>query len=145
MRSHCNLATSSAQADDGPYNIDGVVPDNANFTDLPDLFGSVKELGPLNSNTTKIGVIHNDAVPTLGETNPNAQVDLRQAWLDIERDDRRRPKDWLYFAWERDKNTGSGFIAYEFMANEEPAACDYSDSTARPDRQLQPMGQPAGR
>ncbi len=79
------FSTSSAQAADGPYNIDGVVPD-AGTTELPDLFGSVKELGPLNSSTTKIGVIHNDAVPTLGLTNPNGQVDLRRAWLDTERD-----------------------------------------------------------
>ncbi len=34
--------------------------------------------------TTKIGVIHNDAVPTLGMTNPNGQVDLRQAWINAE-------------------------------------------------------------
>ena len=76
----------------------------------------MKELGPLNSNTTKIGVIHNDAVPTLGLTNPNGQVDLRRAWLDTERDT-STSHDWLYFAWERDNNSGSGFIAYEFMQN----------------------------
>ena len=82
------FSTSSAQADSGPYDIDGTIPDDETFTNLPDLYGNVKELGPLNSNTTKIGVIHNDAVPTLGETNPNAQVDLRQAWLDVEGDGR---------------------------------------------------------
>jgi hypothetical protein len=81
-------------AADGPFTIDGSVPD-ANTTELPDIFGSTKELGPLNSNTTKIGVIHADAVPTLGKTNPNAQVDLRRAWLDTERES---GKDWLYFA-----------------------------------------------
>src|SRR5215212_5950688 len=97
-----------ARAADGPFSIDGTIPDSG-ATELPDLFGSVKELGPLNSNTTKIGVIHNDALPTLDLTNPNAQVDLRRAWLDTEREG---GKDWLYFAWERDKNTGSGFIAY---------------------------------
>jgi hypothetical protein len=113
-------------AADGPYTIDGTVPDDPNFDNLPDDFGSVKELGPLNSNTTKIGVIHNDAVPTLGKTNPNAQVDLRQAWLDVQRE---ADKDWLYFAWERDNNTGSGFIAYEFMQNPAPAACDYDEAT----------------
>ena len=43
---------------------------------MVDPAGNVKELGPLNSNTTKVGVIHSDAVPTLGFTNPNAQVDL---------------------------------------------------------------------
>ena len=73
-------------AADGPYTIDGDRTRMASTTELPDQFGNVKELGPLNSNTTKIGVIHADAVPTLGMTNPNGQVDLRRAWLDTERD-----------------------------------------------------------
>jgi len=125
---------SGVQAADGPFFIDGLVPDGGppptppnpgttpsrNFDD-PE--GNVQELGPLNASTTKIGVIHSDAVPTLGTTNPNAQVDLRQAWIDTKRE---AGKDWLYFAWERDKNTGSGFIAYEFMKNAAPAACNYS-------------------
>lgn len=98
---------------------------NAGADELEDPEGNVKELGPLNSSTTKIGVIHNDAVPTLGLTNPNGQVDLRRAWLDTARDS--DGDDWLYFAWERDNNTGSGFIAYEFMANKAPAICgDYT-------------------
>jgi len=117
----------TALAADGPFTIDGSVPD-ANTTELPDIFGSTKELGPLNSNTTKIGVIHADAVPTLGMTNPNAQVDLRRAWLDTERDTSTN-KDWLYFAWERDSNSGSGFIAYEFMKNAAPAGCAYDTAT----------------
>ena len=105
-----------------------VVPGDDEDQTLPDPEGSVKELGPLNSNTTKIGVIHNDAVPTLGLTNPNGQVDLRQAWLGTEEDS--DGDDWLYFAWERDNETGSGFIAYEFMQDPPPAACNYSSSTA---------------
>ena len=117
----------AAQADDGPYNIEGVVPDGGT-TELPDLFGAVKELGPLNASTTKIGVIHADAVPTLDLTNPNGQVDLRRAWLDTERDTTTN-HDWLYFAWERDANSGSGFIAYEFMQNAAPAACAYNTAT----------------
>lgn len=121
------IAPLSARAADGPYTIDGVVPDSAT-TELPDVFGSVKELGPLNSNTTKIGVIHNDALPTLGMTNPNAQVDLRRAWLDTERDS-SNDHDWLYFAWERDANSGSGFIGYEFMQNPAPAGCAYDTAT----------------
>ena len=116
-----------ALAADGPFVIDGTIPDGGT-TELPDLFGSVKELGPLNSNTTKIGVIHADAVPTLGLTNPNAQVDLRRAWLDTERDTGTN-HDWLYFAWERDSNSGSGFIGYEFMQNAAPAACAYDTAT----------------
>ena len=67
------------------------VPD-AGTTELPDPFGNVKELGPLNSNTTKIGVIHSAAVPTLDTTNPNGQVDLRRAWLDTERDTGTEPR-----------------------------------------------------
>ena len=59
------LTAPAAMAADGPYDIDGDVPD-AGTTELADQFGNVKELGPLNSNTTKIGVIHDDAVPTLG-------------------------------------------------------------------------------
>jgi hypothetical protein len=107
------------------------VPGADGANNLPDLFGAVKELGPLNSNTTKIGVIHNDAVPTLGLTNPNAQVDLRQGWTNSAKDS--SGDDWLYFAWERDSNSGSGFIAYEFMQDPPPAACAYTSST---DQQL---------
>ena len=116
-----------ALAADGPYTIDGNVPD-AGTTLLSDPSGNVKELGPINSNTTKIGVIHNDAVPTLNLTNPNGQVDLRQAWLDTEKDTSTN-HDWLYFAWERDANSGSGFIAYEFMRNAAPAACAYDTAS----------------
>ena len=114
-----------AFAADGPYTIDGNVPD-AGTTFLEDPEGNVKELGPLNSSTTKIGVIHADALPTLGLTNPNGQVDLRGAWLDTERE---AGKDWLYFGWERDNNTGSGFIAYEFMLEKPPVACAYETAT----------------
>jgi hypothetical protein len=119
------LTAQTAMAADGPFNIDGAVPD-AGATELTDPFGNVKELGPLNSSTTKIGIINRDAPPTLDLTNPNAQVDLRRAWLDTERE---AGKDWLYFAWERDNNTGSGFIAYEFMQDKAPAACAYDTAT----------------
>lgn len=117
----------AAFAADGPYNIDGNIPD-AGVTELPDPFGNVKELGPKNSNSTKIGVIHNAALPMLDTTNPNAQVDLRRAWLDTERDT-STSHDWLYFAWERDANSGSGFIAYEFMQDAAPAGCTYDTAT----------------
>lgn len=117
----------SALAASGPYTIDGNVPDDTDFLELADDFGNVQELGPLNASTTKIGVIHKDAVPTLGTTNPNAQVDLRRAWIDVQR---FQNKDWLYFAWERDKSTGSGFIAYEFMKNAaNPVTCAYETLT----------------
>lgn len=117
-----------AAAADGPYTIDGTVPDDAGFAVLQDDFGSVKELGPRNGSTTKIGVIHDDSLPTLGMTNPNAQVDLRRAWLDTDQDG-TTGDDWLYFAWERDANNGSGFIAYEFMQNPVPDGCAYDSAS----------------
>src|SRR5690349_16283034 len=101
------IPNSPAGAADGPFTINGIVPD-AGATELPDAFGSAKELGPKNASTTKIGVIHNAASPMLDATNPNAQVDLRRAWLTTARDPGNQ-HDWLYFAWERDNNTGSGF------------------------------------
>jgi hypothetical protein len=119
-------ASAASAAVIGPYNIDGSVPD-AGATAYTDPNGSTKELGPLNSNTTKIGVIHQDAPPTLGDTNPNAQVDLNMAWLATTRS---AGQDYLYFAWQRDSNSGSGFIAYEFMKNAAPAPCAYDSATA---------------
>lgn len=118
----------TAFAEDGPYEATGATVPDAGATEIDDPQGNVKELGPLNSSTTKIGVIHADAVPTLGLTNPNGQVDLRRAWLDTERDPVTQD-DWLYFAWERDNETGSGFIAYEFMQEKAPASCAYGTAT----------------
>ena len=115
----------------GPPNA-AVVPGGDADQTLPDPFGSGQagqELGPLNSNTTKISVIHNDAVPTLGLTNPNGQVDLRNGYLGSASDS--DGDDWIYFGWERDANNGSGFISFEFMKNAPPAACgDYTASQA---------------
>jgi hypothetical protein len=109
----------------GPYTIEGTVPDvfNPALQAIDDAHGSVKELGPLNASTTKIGVIHDDAVPTLGLTNPNAQVDLNKVWLDLRR--HTDGNDYLYFAWQRDSNSGSGFIAYEFMQLAADDECEY--------------------
>ncbi|MEO5609308.1 MAG: hemagglutinin, partial [Ornithinibacter sp.] len=121
------LLAPGAFAASGPYTIDGTIPDSG-ATVLPDLSGNSKELGPLNQSTTKIGVIHNDALPTLGLTNPNAQVDFRRAWLDTAKDPGTN-HDWLYFAWERDANSGTGTIAYEFMQDPAPAACAYDTAT----------------
>jgi hypothetical protein len=118
-------ASAATAATVGPYNVDGTVPD-VGATSYVDTNGNKKELGPLNSNTTKIGVIHKDAPPTLGETNPNAQVDLNLAWLATAR---TGGEDFLYFAWQRDSNSGSGFIAYEFMKNAAPTACAYTTAT----------------
>jgi hypothetical protein len=121
------LGMQAALAASGPFTIDGIVPD-AGATNLPDQFGNVKELGPINNNTTKIGVINSAAVPMLGLTNPNGQVDLRQAWLTTKKDP-ATGHIWLYFAWERDNASGSGFIAYEFMQNPAPTGCAYDTAT----------------
>ncbi|HVK27075.1 MAG TPA: hypothetical protein VM575_01950 [Nocardioides sp.] len=113
-----------------PFVINGSGIPDAGAVQLDDLFGNVKELGPKNASTTKIGVIHKAATPMLDKTNPNAQVDLRRAWLDLARDSGNN--DWVYFAWERDSNSGSGFIAFEFMANGIPTGCsDYAATDAQ--------------
>ena len=121
------LVAPSALAADGPYTIDGVIPDSGT-SQLEDPEGNVKELGPLNSNTTKIGVIHADAVPDARPHEP--QRPGRPApGVARHRARHRTGHDWLYFAWERDNNTGSGFIAYEFMQDPPPAACAYDTAT----------------
>ena len=106
-----------------PFSIDGTIPDNG-VVAINDPFGSVQELGPVNGNDTKIGVIHNDTPPMLGFTNPNGQTDLRRIWLAT-----RQAIDgdvWLYYAWERDSSSGSSVITYEFQHATYPAGCDYS-------------------
>lgn len=115
----------------GPYDIDGTVPGTDAAQTLSDDFGSTKELGPKNGSPTKISVIHTAATPMLEVTNPNAQVDLRKAWLNLKR---QGNADFLYFGWERDSNTGSGFIAFEFMKNGLPSGCavSYAPATCNP-------------
>ena len=58
------LATSGAAQ--SPFIIDGVVPANgtpAGPTQPADPYSAVKELGPVNSNETKVGVIHLAPLP----------------------------------------------------------------------------------
>src|SRR4051812_11520991 len=101
------LGMNYASAASGPFSIDGTVPDSGQ-TAITDPAGSTKELGPANGSPTKIGVIHNAAVPMLGLTNPNAQVDLNKVYLDLKRvGTGAAARDWLYFAWQRDSNSGS--------------------------------------
>lgn len=102
--------------------INGVL-DETGTQNLDDEQGNVKELGPKNSNTTKIGVIHNAALPMLDTTNPNGQVDLQIAKIKMARD--ASGDDWFYFSWLRDANSGSGFIAIEVMQSAVPAACTF--------------------
>ncbi|WP_353082578.1 hypothetical protein, partial [Tessaracoccus lapidicaptus] len=98
-------------ANAGPYQIDGVLmgaslepPANAMVatgqlvTVAPDIYGSTKEVGPENGSDTKVGVIQTASNPMLEKTNPNAQVDLRRAWLSTARDGDNNI--WQYFAWE---------------------------------------------
>lgn len=109
-----------------PFDIDGVVPDTGTFR-FGDLSGNSQELGPPNGNATKLGVIHDAVPPMLATTNPNAQVDLRNVWLDTDKDSDN--DSWLYIGWERDSNRGSGVIMYEFMQDAAPTACDYASKT----------------
>ncbi len=106
-----------------PFVINGVVDTTAPVTGDPT--GNAQELGPLNGNPTKVGVIHAAAPPMLDFTNPNNQVDLQRVWLtrgkDLTSDDQ-----WLYFAWERNANKGSGFISYEFQKAALSPSCVYT-------------------
>jgi len=58
-------------------------------------------------------------------TNPNGQVDLRRIWMQTAKSTTNNDL-WLYFAWERDKDTGSGFISFEFQQNQLSSACVYT-------------------
>ena len=103
---------------------DGVLDSNVGAAIL-DPHGNVKELGPLNGSTTKIGVINTAVPPMLEVTNPNGQVDLGSVWLSTRT--AANTNQWLYFAWNRpDSNTGSGFISIEFQQNALSASCVYT-------------------
>lgn len=52
-------------------------------------------------------------------------MDLRRIWIQTKKDLSNNDL-WLYFAWERDKETGSGFISFEFQQNQLTGACVYS-------------------
>src|SRR5436190_16001286 len=106
------LGAGSARAQSAnPFAIDGIITDANNSgvasgaTKTVDTNNSTKELGPINSSATKIGVINAAAPPMLGLTNPNAQVDLNTVYTQsaISGSDL-----WFYFGWVRDSNSGSG-------------------------------------
>jgi hypothetical protein len=120
----------------GGYNIDGNVPDAGTFQ-FSDPAGSSSELGPVNNTTTKLLAIGGAQTPMLSFTNPNAQVDLRTIWMSTSV---VNSDAWLYFGWERDSNSGSGVIAFEFQQAPRPAACDYSQT----DQVDTPSNSPAG-
>src|SRR5919202_4188194 len=114
---------SARAATTTPFNIDGNVPDTGT-TNLPDPSGNAQELGPVNANSTKLGVINTAPVPMLADTNPNAQVDLNNWWMALKSDS--AGNQWLYLAWQRDSNSGSGAIMAEFDKLGRPSACDYT-------------------
>jgi hypothetical protein len=140
-------SNASAQLPGSPFNIDGVVNDDENsgvpggFTVPPcdgpspqackqnDIFGNLKELGPKNSNTTKIGVVHNAALPMLDTTNPNGQVDLTKGWTQSSL--AGNGHIYFYFAWDRDNNSGSGFLSIEIQKAQLNPNCAYETSTAQ--------------
>jgi hypothetical protein len=118
---------ASSAAAQNPFVIDGSVPANGTISgplQTADPFGSVRELGPVNSSATKVGVIHSAVPPMLSFTNPNGQVDLRNIWTQSTKS--ADGHIWFYFAWERDANTGSGFIAYEFQQASLSPSCAYT-------------------
>jgi hypothetical protein len=95
-----------------------------------DLSEKASELGPKNANTTKLNVINTAAVPMLDLTNPNGQTDLNTVWLKsglgASKVDSAIDHLWLYYAWARDANSGSGFISLELNKNgSDPVACKY--------------------
>lgn len=101
---------------------------------LTDPYGSISEMGPINGSSTKLGVIHAAPLPMLGKTNPNGQVDLKAAYVGSHRDS-GTDHVWLYLAWTRDANSGSGVLMYEFNKTAVPSSCDYSNldvSTCNP-------------
>jgi len=107
-----------------PYVIDGAVPDANCCAEFHDPFGSVSELGPVNSSTTKLNTISSASPEMLEFTNPNGQTDLATIWLETQAD--QAGDLWLYFGWERDALTGSSVIAYEFQTAAPDPACVYT-------------------
>jgi hypothetical protein len=128
---------SAAAQQAGPFFINGDPTDGSGAqpqpVGVPDDNGSTKELGPINSNTTKVGVIHTAATPMLGLTNPNGQVDLNTVYTQTAKDTSTGHL-WYYFAWTRDSNSGSGFIAVEFQQADLSAACKtaYTNAACNP-------------
>ena len=106
-----------------PFVINGVVDTTAPVTSDPT--GNAQELGPVNGTNTKVGVIHSAVPPMLDFTNPNNQVDLQRVWLTRGKD-LTSDHQWLYFAWERNANKGSGVISYEFQKAALSPSCVYT-------------------
>lgn len=153
---------ASAQSQN-PYTIDGTIgaPNNSGVTAAPanaapcvtgaggstqacmitDPDGNTQEPGPINSNTTKIGVINTAPTPMLGSTNPNGNTDLNTIFSQTTKTTLSLDHDlWYYFGWVRD-SAGTGFIALEFehnpidagcMTNSTPPVVNYTLATCNP-------------
>ncbi len=119
------VMTATAQNPYGGWVIDGTVPDGNGLINAIDPAGNSKELGPVNASNTKLGVIHTAPPPMMNFTNPNGQVDFRQIWLGTGLDGNE--DIWLYFAWERDSNKGSGVIMFEFQHNPMSEGCEFGE------------------
>ena len=103
---------------------------DAGADEFSEPFSSIQELGPINGNTTKLGVIHTATPTMLGFTNPNGQTDIVRIWL--AKAEAVDGDTWLYFAWERDASSGSSVIAYEFQQEGLPIGCDYDPEEIPP-------------
>src|SRR3954452_17304722 len=66
--------SGTALAATGGFSIDGTVPD-VGVSHFDDPFGGASELGPVNSASTKLGVINTAPLPTLGFTTINGKED----------------------------------------------------------------------
>src|SRR5262245_29683271 len=119
------LLTPIAASAQAPYAIDGTVPDANCCAEFTDPAGSVSELGPVNSTSTKLASISSATTPMLGFTNPHSATDLRAIWLDTETD--ASDDLWLYFGWQRDASSGSSVVAYEFQFAAPDPDCDYAN------------------
>ena len=125
--------TATRASAQNPFQIEGTVTDAANSQTsgnalkTVDPAGNAKELSPINGSPTKVGVIHSAALPVLGSTGQNAQVDLNAVWTETKK--AANNDLWYYFGWSRDSANGSGFISIEFQQSAAPAACDYANKT----------------
>jgi hypothetical protein len=118
------LATP-VQAQPTKYNINGTLPDcTVPACEFEDPNGNSHELGPKNGTTTKIGVINTASLPMLGFNSVAPKSDLNVVYFETATDS--NGDLWLYFAWERDNNTGSTVIGIELGEDEPPPACDFS-------------------
>jgi hypothetical protein len=120
-------AAQSCSPNAGPFCIDKIITDASNSgitgsTKTVDPNASTKELGPINGNATKIGVINSAPTPMLGLTNPNSSVDLNTVYTQTAVDP-NTGHIWYYFGWVRDSNNGSGFISIELQKSGVPEPC----------------------